>query len=370
MDVAGQVDEWWRWLDAHPEPGWHEVETTAWLTELVGGWGADVSPLRPDTGLVARFGHGERVIGMRADIDAIPFPDGHSRHACGHSAHMAIVLGALRSLLDGGIDDVGARVVALFQPAEEIGDGAGEMIEAGFVDDLDVLFGVHLRPIEELGSGLFAPGLQSGGSKSCLVTITGRDAHGARIHQGDKAVDAIVAIHAMLKSIYPPPWEPWSAKITRIRTGGAALNIIPGSGEVAIDVRGQHNDVLADVCDRIERGLDAVANLCGVGITWQWSGGTPAAEIAPAAQRLLTDAITRVAGADAVRPVIVSPGADDFHVYTQLRPRIRGAMLGVGCDLTPGLHSPETRYDPAPLPVAAEVMAEAVRLAARADLDG
>lgn len=365
MALDDDILTWWHWFCEHPERGWGEEATTAHIAGILDAWGAPYRRLTPTTGLIAEIGTGDRVVALRADLDAIHYGDadtGHAVHACGHSAHMAMVLGALRLLLD---EPAGVRVRALFQPAEEIGDGAPRMIEAGALDGVDTILGVHLRPVEELGTGLFAPGLQSGASSIVSVTLRGEPAHGARVHLGATVVEPLVAIHQLLQSIKLNPNVPYSAKITGVHIGGGSPNVIPGEGTLTIDVRGQTNDAIATVKQKIEAGLPHIAELYGVAIDAVSEDGTPAAEIGQRASTALADAIVAQASADALRPVIVTPGADDFHFYTVGRPELAGAMLAVGCDLAPGLHHPGLSYDPAPLPVGARILADAVRRCAR-----
>lgn len=365
MTIDDDVMTWWQWFCEHPERGWAEKETTNHIASILDSWGATYRRVTDETGLIADIGEGDRVIALRADLDAIWYGDpetGNAVHACGHSAHMAMVLGALRHLLDS---PAGVRVRALFQPAEEIGDGAPRMIEAGAMEGVDTIFGVHLRPGEELTTGLFAPGLQSGASSLLRITMTGQPAHGARIHQGATVVEPLIAIHQLLQSVKLNPNVPYSAKITGVGIGGGSPNVIPGEGWVTVDTRGQTNEAMTTVKKKISDGLPHIAALYGVELDAQWEDGTPAAEIGPRAQEALTAAIVANAGADALRPVIVTPGADDFHFYTLDRPEVAGAMLGVGCSLTPGLHHPGLTYDPTPLPVGARILADAVRNAAR-----
>src|SRR5690606_15026919 len=155
------------------------------------------------TGAVAELGEGPRWVALRADLDAIWMGEddgGYAVHSCGHSAHMAVVLGAAQLLSRTELPD-GVGVRLLLQPAEEPGTGALDLIERGALDGVSHLFGLHLRPADELAAGDFAPALHSGASETGLVTITGHDAHGARPHQGRNAVDALVALHQVLPTL-------------------------------------------------------------------------------------------------------------------------------------------------------------------------
>lgn len=364
-ELAEQVLTWHAWLDEHPEPAWKETATTAYLLEQLAPLGVRVREEPGRTGAVVEIGDGPRWVGLRADLDAIWMgdEDGYAVHSCGHSAHMAVVLGAAHLLASATLPE-GTGVRLLLQPAEEPGTGAPDLIERGALGGMSHLFGLHLRPAEELASGDLAPALHSGASETGRVTITGQDAHGARPHQGANAIDPLVALHQVLPTLRFAPGESYSAKITRIRAGGSSTNVIPGTVECAIDLRAQRNDVLEQLRERITGAAAGIAPTYGVQIDIAWSEHTPGAEVHPEAAEILRTAITEVAGPEHLAEEIVTPGADDFHIYSYGRPELRTAMLAVGVGLAPGLHHPEATYDTKPLPVAARVLARAVMLAA------
>ncbi|MDO5738801.1 MAG: amidohydrolase [Ornithinimicrobium sp.] len=367
-DLAAQVLTWHAWLDAHPEPAWREHETTAYLVEQFAAMGIPSKRVEGRTGAIAELGEGPRWVAVRADLDAIWMggDDGYAVHSCGHSAHMAVVLGAALLLRDRSLPE-GVGVRFLLQPAEETGTGALELIERGALDGVRDLFGLHLRPIEELENGRFAPALHSGASVTGIVTISGEDAHGARPHLGHNAIDPLIALHQVLSTIRYAPGESYSAKITRIRAGGASLNVIPGIAEAAIDVRAQRNEVIEGLQERISEAASGIAATYGVTVDVVWRDGTPGAEVHPEAAATLAVAIREVAGEDAFAEEIITPGADDFHYYSFGRPELRSAMLAVGVGLTPGLHVPTLKYETGPLPTAAKILARAIELAAQRD---
>jgi amidohydrolase len=364
--LTEEILAWHAWLDQHPEPAWRETATTAYLVEQLEAMGFVARLEAGRTGALAELGSGPRWVGLRADLDAIWMggeEDGYAVHSCGHSAHMAVVLGAARLLSEQALPD-GVGVRLLLQPAEETGTGALDLIERGALEGMTDLFGLHLRPGEELASGLLAPALHSGASVTGIVTITGEDAHGARPHLGRNAIDPLVALHQALHALRLTPGESYSAKITRVRAGGASLNVIPGSAEVALDLRAQRNEVIEELRRRVEQAAQGVGATYAVDVEVTWRDGTPGAEVHPEAAATLAQAVREVAGEEVLAPEIVTPGADDFHYYSYGRPELRSAMLAVGVGLTPGLHVPTLSYDTTPLPTAAAALARAVELAA------
>lgn len=370
-ELTTQVERWHAWLDAHPEPAWEEHATTGYLVTELEQLGIPTRRLEGRTGGFAELGSGPRWIGVRADLDAIWMgeDDGYAVHSCGHSAHMAMALGAMRLLAEGwqggaGPDGVGVRV--LLQPAEETGAGAPELIRQGALEGMTHLFGMHVRPVEELAVGRFGPALHSGASTTAVVTLTGEEAHGSRPHLARSPIDALVALHQLLPTLRFAPGESYSAKLTRLRAGGRSLNVIPGTAEAAIDLRAQRNTVLEQLRDRITTGAQSIGATYGVDVEVTWSEATPGAEVHPEAAAIYARAIREIAGEDALAEEIVTPGGDDFHHYSYGRPELRSALLAVGAGMDPGLHHPKVIYDTSVIATGARIIARAVQLAAQA----
>ena len=130
MIVKKKIGEWFNHFHAHPEVSWKEVETTAKLAEILTEMDVKHHIFSDVTGVVAEIGEGDRIIAVRADIDALwQEVDGvlKANHSCGHDANMAMVLGALRYLQN---EELSSKIRFIFQPAEEKGNGANAMIRA------------------------------------------------------------------------------------------------------------------------------------------------------------------------------------------------------------------------------------------------
>lgn len=361
MDIEQKILDYFTHFHTHPEVSWKEVETTKKLVEIMTDLGIKHHTFPDVTGLIAEIGEGTEVIAVRADIDALwQEVDGvlQANHSCGHDANMAMVLGALVHLKDVPLTK---RVRFIFQPAEEVGNGSLSMIARGALEDVTHLYGVHLRPIEELPFGQVTPALYHGSGIFLRGKITGVDAHGARPHQGKNAIDVIAAIHQFVKSIYFSPFESYSAKLTHIETGGDSLNIIPGTAKFSMDVRSQSNDLMKELQQKIAEGLHAIAKLHGVEISFEWTDYTPAAEVSETAMHIADSAIRQTLGDAATAPPIHTPGADDFHFYTIKKPELHAAMIGVGADLSPGLHHPDMGFNHNALEIGARVLANIIK---------
>jgi amidohydrolase len=364
MNVEKQMLDWFTHFHAHPEVSWKEYETTNKIAGILDELNVSYRRFSDVTGLIAEIGEGDEVTAVRADIDALwQEVDGvmQANHSCGHDANIAMVLGALLYCLQDPPKD--KRIRFIFQPAEEKGNGSLTMIEKGALEDVRYLFGVHLRPKEELDHGSFSPSVHHGAGIYMDGKIRGVDAHGARPHQGKNSIDVLAAIHSFLKTLYLSPFESYSAKLTKLSAGGENLNIIPGNAEFAIDVRAQKNEVLEEIQRRLQEGVDGISKLYGVRTEYEWTDYTPGAEVSEDAEAITREAIRSIAGEEALAPPVITSGSDDFHFYTIKYPEVMAAMIGVGADLTPGLHHPDMKFNVSALNQAAKIIAETLKKA-------
>lgn len=348
-------------LAAHPEPSWQEHGTSAYLAELFREAGLDPRPFDEFPGFTVDVGPGEPVVGLRGDLDALAHdtPEGTIlAHSCGHDANLAIVAETVLRLAEQG-DALPHGVRAIFQPAEEQGNGAASVAALGVADRLDTLFGVHLRPGSELPAPRFAPAISHGSCCFVRGRIAGADHHGARPHQGVNAIEVAAEFASMLAGLTVDPQVPASAKFTELRAGSGNLNVIPGSASFGIDLRAQTNPVMTVLRDGVSRIARALELRYGVEIALAEEDYVPAAIVGEEAEARLASAIREVAGEAALAPRAVTSGSDDFHCYTLHRPALQAAMLGVGADVQPGLHDPAMRYDVSRLDPASAVLVAA-----------
>ena len=161
------------------------------------------------------------LIGIRADIDAL-YQEVNGKlqanHSCGHDSHIAMVIGTMLKIKDHeSLKTRGVRFV--FQPAEEVGTGALDVLKEGVIEPLDYMFGIHLRPIEEAGDGYLSPSIEHGSAGSFEFKIVGNDAHGARPHLNHNSIEVGTDIVNMLSKIHINPMVPSSAKMTKFIAG-------------------------------------------------------------------------------------------------------------------------------------------------------
>ncbi|MFQ3545789.1 M20 peptidase aminoacylase family protein [Halobacillus rhizosphaerae] len=348
--IEEQVKETFHYLHENAEVSWKEVETTKYIKEILEKNGCKVRTFEDCTGLVGEFGNFESnlpIVGVRADIDALwQEVDGEfkANHSCGHDSHMAMVLGVLWKLKQNSNLKDKVAVKFIFQPAEEKGAGALKMVEEQVVDDVDYLFGIHLRPIQETDMGRATPVIVHGAAKTINLEIKGEDAHGARPHLTSNAIEIGSEIVNMLGKIHLDPRTPHSVKMTKFHAGGKSANIIPGNASLSLDLRAQDNELMDKLIKSVYEILDSVKSLYNVEILTN-SHGIAAAKTNEEAIQLMEKAIKDTLGEDKVDKPLITPGGDDFHFYTIKRPDLKATMVGLGCDLKPGLHHPEMTFN-------------------------
>ena len=339
-------------LHTMPEEGFQEKRTAAFVAEQLNRLGFEVTTGIAGTGVVATL-RGQRpgpVLALRADMDALSHNVNGQQctlHSCGHDANMTMVLGAAR--IAARRQPGKGTLKLIFQPGEETLMGALKMIEQGVIDDADYFIGIHLRPEQEARLGQACPALYHGSSYKMEATLKGLSAHGARPHLGINVVDAAAAVVNAVNAIRLDPTIPHSAKVTRLIAGGNASNIIPDKAELSLDLRCQTNALMRELLDKAARAVESAANTIGAQASTHIKGGVAAAEYSDEMIALAREAIVDILGEPGLLAPIVTPGADDFHFYAQHKPSLKTGFIGLGCNLSPGLHHPEMRFDPAAL---------------------
>ncbi|MBO1003947.1 M20 peptidase aminoacylase family protein [Pseudogracilibacillus auburnensis] len=339
------------YLHSHPELSWEEKNTTDYIRMHLEKAGCIVRTFSDCTGVIGDFGNfnGDHPkIAFRADMDALwQEVNGISQpnHSCGHDAHMTIMLGVLWKLAENPElkDKIAVRFI--FQPAEEVGSGALAMVERGVIETIDYLFGVHLRPKAETPNGFATPAILHGATWTVEFDILGEDAHGARPHLTKNAIDIGTHIVTALYTIHLDPTVPYSVKVTKFQAGGFSTNIIPGQASLAIDLRAQTNELMEVLRVKVYGTLQAAEQLFDTEIAITNDYGIVAAKVHPDAEKIAHKAIAKTLGVKKTNPPLLTPGGDDFHFYTIKKPTIKATMIGLGCDLEPGLHHPDMTFD-------------------------
>ncbi|MBB5624797.1 amidohydrolase [Sphaerisporangium krabiense] len=334
-------------LHAHPELGFVEHRTTGRIAARLTEAGLDPVPLPRGTGLICDIGNGDGpTVALRADIDALPLPDEKDVpyrstvngvcHACGHDVHTAIVLGtglflarqARAGLLPG-------RVRLIFQPAEEVmPGGALRVLEAGGINGVDRIFGLHCDPRLEVGRLGLRVGPITGACDKVAVRVAGPGGHTARPHLTADLVFALAKIVTELPAALSRRVDPRSSLSLvwgRVQAGSVA-NAIPDDGVAEGTIRCLDEQAWHEAPDLFKSLLDSVAIAYGVEAEMNYVRGVPPTINEATSVQMLRDAAGRVLGPDAAVPTPQSLGGEDFGWYLESVP---GAYARLGVR-TPG----------------------------------
>ncbi|RAL24206.1 M20 peptidase aminoacylase family protein [Thermoflavimicrobium daqui] len=362
--IKPRLIEIFEYLHRHPEISWQEVNTTHYIANILHENNSKVTTFDDCTGVIGELGSGPITVAVRADIDALWQQVNGSfqaNHSCGHDAHMTMVIGTFLLLKEIGLPQT-AKCKFIFQPAEEKGTGALKMIEKKVVDDVDYLYGVHLRPAEELPDGKAAPAILHGGAQFINGEIQGQDTHGARPHLGTNAIEIGASLVHELNKIRLNPMIPYSVKMTRFVSGSESSNIIPGHAQFSLDLRAQTNSSLRDLVEKVRKVVQKISELYEIPIPLSLGGRTAAAEVDEEAQTIMSQAIQQRLGENNLAHPIMTSGGEDFHFYTLKRSHLKATMLGLGCDLKPGLHHPYMTFNREAIFSGIEILTTAVLL--------
>ena len=256
-------------IHAHPELGYQELRTSELIANTLMSWNIPVHRGLGKTGIVATIKNGDsdRSVGLRADIDALPITEynefGHSSvhpgrmHACGHDGHTVMLLAAAKHLSSHRNFD--GTVYLIFQPAEEGGGGAREMMKDGLFErfPMEAVFGVHNWPGMAVGTFAVKSGAVFASSNEFRIVIRGKGAHAAMPHNG---IDPVPIACQMVQSFQTiitrnkRPIDTGVISVTMIH-GGEATNVVADSCEI----RGTVRTFTLEVLDLIERRMRQIA---------------------------------------------------------------------------------------------------------------
>ena len=365
MDIRKRMDVFWPYLHAIPEPAFREIKTSAFVAEVLRKAGYSVEEKVGGTTAVAGVldsGKPGPVAAVRSDMDCLLFKqeDGTEKavHACGHDGHMATVLTVAEWLAEEGIPC--GKVKILFQPAEEIGKGALAMIDAGAVDGVDYLFGLHVMPKDLARAGEIIPQICWTACTLIEAEVRGKAAHGSQPHLGVNAIDAGAAIVNAVNALHSDPLLGGNVKTTRFQGGSGSLNAICDKVNLGFDLRSTSNEEMLELRRKVRDIIVNTARVYGAEADSHITGTCPAAEADTSLLPLVQETIVSVLGQKALLPVKAITVGEDFNFFKQERPHLKTVDMGVGCDLIPCLHDPAMTYDRHALEGAVRVLRELV----------
>ena len=335
-----------------PEIGMHEFKTSAYIADHLKKMGYEVHEhIGGGTGVVAIYDSGKPgpVLGLRADMDALGTKDGGAAHLCGHDGHMAMLLTAAGIIKEQKLVHKGELKI-LFQPAEETSEGALSMLKGGAIDDIDILIGMHGRPIQECRVGQAAPALYYSAATHIRYDIIGKQSHGARPYLGVSALDAACLVVAAANALRFDSNVVYNLKATQIHADAGVPNAVPGNATVTFDLRSQSNDVMDLMIKRLTTAAKNAAASIGAEAVENILHRTPASIITPEVTDIIAEVIKEELGPQALIPPITTAGGEDFFWYPKEKPELKTGFIALGEDAQPGLHDPNMHFDHSALP--------------------
>ncbi len=352
-----------RHLHAHPELSGQEYQTAAYVAGVLSSCGLQVQEAVGKTGVIGELAGKDtarRILAIRTDMDALPIQELTNlefasrtpgvMHACGHDLHTTLGLGTAM-VLSQLTEPLSGKIRFLFQPAEEIAQGASWMIQDGAMEGVEAIFGVHVFPSIPARSVGIRYGALTAAADDLEILIQGESGHGARPHE---AIDGIWIAAQVITTLQQAisrtqnPLHPIVLTIGKIE-GGRAHNIIADRVKMVGTVRSLHPDSHKTLPQWIENIVANVCNTYGAKYQVNYKRGVPSVQNDPTLTHILEQASREAWGSDRVE-IIPEPslGAEDFSMYLQHAP---GCMfrLGVGHNDKPNypLHHPRFEIDEA-----------------------
>jgi amidohydrolase len=356
-DLQPDIQAWRRDIHENPELLYEVHRTAAFVADRLREFGCDeVATGLGRTGVVGVIkgkkaaGKGDiKVIGLRADMDALPIEEATElpyasknpglMHACGHDGHTAMLLGAARYLAE--TRNFAGDAVVIFQPAEEGGAGAAAMIKDGLMDrfGIEQVYGMHNGPGIPVGSFATRPGPIMAATDSIDIKIEGLGGHAARPH---KCIDSVLVgaqLITALQSIVSRTVDPLESAVISICEfhAGNARNVIPQTAELHGTVRTLTAETRDLVAKRVREVVDGVAKMTGAKIDLVYERGYPVTLNHPAQTEVATRIAREIAGEANVHEAPPMMGAEDFSYMLEARP---GAFIFCGNGDSAGLHHP------------------------------
>ncbi|WP_287965427.1 M20 aminoacylase family protein [Diaphorobacter sp.] len=334
---AAAIAEVRRDIHAHPELCFQEVRTADVIAAKLTEWGIPVHRGLGTTGVVGIV-HGRdggtcgRAVGLRADIDALPMQEFNTfahaskhqgrMHACGHDGHTAMLLAAAQYFSKHR--DFDGTVYLIFQPAEEGGGGAREMIKDGLFEQfpMQAVFGMHNWPGMPAGSFAVSPGPVMASSNEFKITIRGKGSHGAMPHMGIDPVPVACQMVQAFQNIISRNKKPIEAGVISVTMihAGEATNVVPDSCELQGTVRTFSTELL----DMIERRMRQVAeHTCAAfeaRCEFEFVRNYPPTINSPAEAEFARQVMVGIVGEDKVLAQEPTGGAEDFSFMLQAKP--------------------------------------------------
>ncbi len=372
-EMHDEITAWRRDIHQHPEILFETHRTASLVAEKLREFGCDeVVTGIGRTGVVGvirgRRTDSGRVIGLRADMDALPIHEqtglGYASktpgamHACGHDGHTAMLLGAAKYLCETRNFD--GTAVVIFQPAEEGGGGGKEMCDDGLMARFGIqeVYGMHNWPGRPVGSFAIRPGAFFAATDQFEITFEGKGGHAAKPQDTvDTTVMAAQAVLALqtIASRNADPVDQLVVSVTSFETSSTAFNVIPQKVHLRGTVRTMSN-AMRDLAEtRIREICTGVAATFGGSVNVEYHRGYPVMVNSPEQTEFAAEVARKISGRCDEAPLVM--GGEDFAFMLEERP---GAYILVGNGDTAMVHHPEYDFNDEAIPVGCSWWAEIV----------
>ncbi|WP_411343090.1 M20 metallopeptidase family protein [Paenibacillus sp. WLX1005] len=342
-----EMVEWRRHLHRHPELSFHEYETMAFIADKLRSFGVETKEQVGDTGVlgVIRGTQPGKVVALRADMDALPIQDEKDceyastvqgvMHACGHDGHTSGLLEVARYFSQRR-EQLKGEIRFIFQPGEEVcPGGALKMIEAGVLDGVDVIYGVHLWTPIPYGQLASAPGPVMASTDEFFIDVIGKGGHGGMPHDTVDSLLVGAQLVVQLQSIVSRNVNPLHPAVLTVGTfnSGTAQNVIAEQSRITGTVRAFDEQTRMLIKRRIHEVAEQLCALNGAESKVEYLMGYPTlVNHEGATERFFRVARSIFAEEQVVQTPPMMP-AEDFAYYVQQVP---------GCFIFVGAGNPET----------------------------
>jgi hippurate hydrolase len=328
-------------LHAHPELCFKEERTADVIAKALTDWGIPIHRGLGTTGVIGivKNGNSPRAVGLRADIDALPMTEHNSfahaskhagkMHACGHDGHTAMLLAAAKHLAKHRNFD--GTVYLVFQPAEEGGGGAREMIKDGLFDrfPMEAMFGAHNWPGLAVGQFALKNGPCFASSNEFRIVVRGKGSHAAMPHLGIDPVPIACQLVQGFQTIVTRNKRPIDTGVISVTMihAGEATNVVPDACELRGTVRTFTTEVLDLIEQRMQAMSEATCAAFGAACEFEFRRNYPPTINHPAETAFAREVMAEVVGAENVLEFEPTMGAEDFSYFLQ---KIPGCYFVIG----------------------------------------
>lgn len=325
----------------NPEISWQEVRTSKRVEEELNKIGIDTERVA-NTGIVGTIkgkDHSKKTVALRADMDALPIQEANEgityksknkgvMHACGHDSHIAMLLIAAK-ILQESKDKLNGIVKLIFQPAEEIVEGAKKMLDEGVLDGVNAILGIHIWSQFPAGKVSLEGGPRLAAGDRFKITVKGKGSHGAVPHLG---VDAIVAASAIVMNLQTivsreiNPLEPAVVSLGKIN-GGFNFNVICNKVVIEGTTRSFNPNIQENFPSIIKRIIKKTASTFNAKAELDYTVGSPPCINDPKISEIAKKSITKLYGDDVICSLEKTTATEDFSYFNR---KIPGIMVFLG----------------------------------------